>query len=152
MSHRFFAFLLLVLYGAPSLVGPFWHRHQPCCADASAFACHSPILAGLRTASPPAAERASPGSVSSCCCDRDRGQQRVSEPRFQEELSTRIPCIPEKSEGCSICEFYASPQMSTLPLELPTDALRATLSVPHAPPSPQSWPIEARGRGPPNHV
>ncbi len=106
-THRLVSVCLLVAYGIPAAVGPYWHNHQ---AVSTYHACTDAACSEYESSSTSSenAEESSCGSHCSCSAQsnetgdcRSAGQAERSPARLSADGLHRC------SDHCTICAFYA---------------------------------------------
>lgn len=110
LNHKLTTYLLLLLYGVPTALGPFWHSHslgRPACCRSHSDA--SPCAGSL-------SHHTQPKHPAGCDCKPPLNQvvNLCTEPATRNlvesgQFSHRSPT--DNCDGCAICRFYAYPPL-----------------------------------------
>lgn len=150
-KHRFVSICLLLAYGIPAAVGPYWHNHPEA---VSHHACSTECVGYAPDAvSGEYADESNCGVHCSCSEQindaRDRG---VSTQAGSSPAGRSICWLHVCSDHCAICAFYAQSTDSLTQCDAPAScALWAWIGRAHA--SAEASPLRAfSARGPPAAV
>ncbi len=125
LSNRIISILLLVLYGFPAVIGPYWHSHG---ADPDGTVCTQDGTVGcdheekVHTHSGCCSHSQTTCSDSSARCDGEVAESKTSERHGPSDHDHSDHC-----SDCSICVHYA--QASENAQAVSVQLLLATLSL-----------------------
>lgn len=111
LNHKLTTYLLLLLYGVPTALGPFWHSHstdQPACCRSHSDA--SPIGSGsshhIQRRHSGACDCQTPSNQVGDLYAEPATRRLVDSGQFSDRLPSGVNC-----DGCAICRFYAYPPL-----------------------------------------
>lgn len=151
-SHRLVSICLLLAYGIPAAVGPYWHNHQE---GLSHRACNVAACAEYDSCSISTENAEASNCGAHCSCSEPNEAKRDRRIAKQAGSSPACPSVYGLhvcSDHCTICAFYAQSASFLAQCDAPaSSALWAWLRGVHA--SAEASPLRAfSARGPPAAV
>lgn len=108
--RKFFAHLLLVLYGVPAVIGPHWHSHRDCggvdscCEVATGAHASEKAIDGATHCQESLSQSIGSAKEHHCNCHH---QPDADQDHTADSVSQVCAAHDTDCSNCSICHFYA---------------------------------------------